>query len=253
MFQLDRHKTIHEYLLEHKNATVNDLADILGVTPMTIRRDLDKMESSGLITRVFGGAMIDSNIVKEVDYESKEKSNIEEKVKIANEAQMLVSDNSIVILDAGTTCMEIAKKITDKKNLKVITTDILIAAYLMKYENIEVYCAGGRVQGNIGSCIDAYTIDFFNNISADVCFIGASAINEDYVLSTFMPEKAKVKQSIMKSAQHKVLVTDNSKFNKRSFAKICDLKEFEMIISNKGISEEVEKEIKTKGINLKLV
>ncbi|MGL5329445.1 MAG: DeoR/GlpR family DNA-binding transcription regulator [Peptostreptococcaceae bacterium] len=253
MFQLDRHKKIYEYLLEHKNATVNELADILRVTTMTIRRDLDKMESCGLITRVFGGAVIDSNIVKEVDYESKEKSNIAEKNKIAEEAKMLVSDNSIVILDSGTTCMEIAKKIVDNKNLKVITTDILIAAYLMKYENIEVYCAGGKIQGNIGSCVDSYTVEFFNNISADICFIGASAINEDYILSTFMPEKAKVKQSIMKSAKHRVLVTDNSKFNKRSFAKICSLKEFELIISNKGINEEVEKEIINKGINLKLV
>ncbi|MGL5692621.1 MAG: DeoR/GlpR family DNA-binding transcription regulator [Peptostreptococcaceae bacterium] len=253
MFQLDRHKKIYEYLLEHKNATVNDLAEILQVTSMTIRRDLDKMEGCGLITRVFGGAVIDSSIVKEVDYESKEKSKTEEKTKIAIEAEKLVFDNSIVILDSGTTCLEIAKKLIHKNNLKVITTDILIAAYLMKYENIEVYCAGGKIQENIGSCIDNYTVDFFNNISADICFIGASAINEDYILSTFMPEKAKVKSSIMKSAQHKVLVTDNTKFDKRSFAKICSLTDFEMVISNEGLSEEIIREITNKGINLKLV
>ena len=107
MFQLDRHKKIYDYIVKNKNATVNELANICEVATMTIRRDLDKMEKDGLITMVFGGAVIDSSMVKEVDYADKEKSYIEEKVKIAKEAVKLVHDNAIVILDAGTTCMEI--------------------------------------------------------------------------------------------------------------------------------------------------
>lgn len=253
MFQLDRHKKIYEYILKNKNATVNELAEIFDVATMTIRRDLDKMEKDGLITRVFGGAVIDSNMVKEIDYKDKEKSCIDEKVKIAKEAAKLVSDNSIVILDAGTTCMEIAKELVERKNLKIITTDILIAAFLMKYENLEVYCTGGRIQSNIGSCIDSYVVDFLNNMNADICFIGASAINEDLHLFTFLSDKSKVKKAMMKSSQHRVLVTDNSKFNKRSFAKICSLQDFEMVITNEGIDEDTKSEIYSKGVNIKLV
>jgi DeoR/GlpR family transcriptional regulator of sugar metabolism len=91
--------------------------------------------------------------------------------------QSLVSDNSIILLDSGTTCMEIARNLVDRSNLKVITTDILIAAYLMKFENIEVNCTGGRVQTDIGCCIDNTTVDFISKINADICFLGASAIN----------------------------------------------------------------------------
>lgn len=253
MFQLDRHKKIYEYILKNKNATVNELSEIFDVATMTIRRDLDKMEKDGLITRVFGGAVIDCSMVKEVDYEDKEKSFVEEKMKIADEAASLVSDNSIVILDAGTTCMEIAKRLVEKKNLRIITADILIAAYLMKYENLEVYCSGGRVQSKIGNCVDNYAVEFFNNITADICFIGASAINEDLYLSTFMPDKAKVKQAMIKSAKHTVLVTDESKFNKRSFAKVCSLKDFEVVIADESLDEDIKNEMYKQGVNIKLV
>lgn len=253
MFQLDRHKKIYDYIVENKNATVNELADICEVATMTIRRDLDKMEKDGLITRVFGGAVIDSSMVKEVDYADKEKSNIEEKVKIAKEAVKLVHDSSIVILDSGTTCMEIAKQLVEKNNLKIITTDILIAVYLMKYENLEVYCTGGRIQSNTGSCLDTYTIDFLNNINADICFVGASAINDNLELSTFVPNKGRVKQAIINASTHKVLVTDNSKFNKRSFTKIRHLKDFEIVIANEGLEEELVKKMEDEGVNIKLV
>lgn len=253
MFQLDRHKKIYDYIVKNKNATVNELADICQVATMTIRRDLDKMEKDGLITRVFGGAVIDNSMVEEVDYADKEKSNIEEKVKIAKEAVKLVHDNFIVILDSGTTCMEIAKQLVEKNNLKIITTDILITAYLMKYENLEVYCTGGKIQRNTGSCLDTYTIDFLNNINADICFVGASAINKNLELSTFVPNKGRVKQAIIDASTHKILVTDNSKFNKRSFTKVRHLKDFEIVITNEGLEEDLVKKMEDEDINIKLV
>lgn len=252
MFQINRHKKIYNYLLDKKNATVNELAEMYKVAPMTIRRDLDKMEKDGLITRVFGGAVIGSNLVQEVAYEEKEKVNIEEKVAIADEAAQLVHDNSIVILDSGTTCMEIAKRLIDKTNLKVITTDILIAAYLMKYSNVEVYCSGGRVQNDIGSCIDHTTVDYISKINADICFFGASAINDDLDVTTFTMDKVLVKQTMMKSSKYKVLVTDDSKFGKSSFAKICELTDFNLVITNRSINNNLKETLIESGVNLQL-
>ncbi len=253
MLQLDRHTKIYKYLKKNRKATVNELADICEVATMTIRRDLDKMESDGLITRVFGGAVIGSNIVTEDTYEEKEKSYVEEKVLIAKVAAELVADNSIVVLDSGTTCMEIAKELIHRTNLRVITTDILIAAFLTKYKNIEVYCTGGRVQSTIGSCVDNHSLEFLKSINAHICFLGASAINEDFSVSTFTLEKAKVKQAIMTSAHHRVLVTDASKFNKRSFAKVCDLRGFDLVVSNDKLEDDIKEKLVKDGINLRLV
>jgi len=240
MFQINRHKKIYNYLLDKNNATVNELAEICDVAPMTIRRDLDKMESDGLITRVFGGAVIGSNIVKEIAYEEKEKASINEKISIASEASKLVSDNSIVLLDSGTTCMEIARNLIDKSNLKVITTDILIAAYLMKFKNIEVYCTGGRVQTDIGCCIDHMAVDYISKINADICFLGASAINNSLDVSTFTMDKVLIKQAMLKSSEYRILVADDTKFEKSSFAKICELTDFNLVITNKEIKDSLK-------------
>lgn len=253
MLQLDRHKKIYAYLKENRKATVNELSELCEVATMTIRRDLDKMESEGLITRVFGGAVIDSNIVTEDAYEDKEKNFMEEKASIAKVAAELVKDNSIVVLDSGTTCMKIAKELIHRTNLRVITTDVLIAAYLTRYKNIEVYCTGGRVQSTIGSCVDNHSLEFLKSINANICFLGASVINEEFSVSTFTMEKAKVKQAIMQSAHHKVLVTDHSKFNKRSFAKICNLKDFDLVIVNDKLEDNIKDELGKQGINLRLV
>lgn len=253
MFQINRHKKIYNYLLDKNNATVNELAEICDVAPMTIRRDLDKMESDGLLTRVFGGAVIGSNIVKEIAYEEKEKISINEKISIASEASKLVSDNSIILLDSGTTCMEIARNLVDRSNLKVITTDILIASYLMKFENIEVYCTGGRVQTDIGCCIDNTTVDFISKINADICFLGASAINNSLDVSTFTMDKVLVKQTMLKSSEYRILVVDDTKFEKSSFAKICELTDFNLVITNGDIKESLKETLIENGVSLQLV
>lgn len=253
MLQLDRQKNIYEYLKENRKATVNELSELCEVATMTIRRDLDKMESDGIITRVFGGAVIGSDIITEDTYEDKEKIFVEEKVLIAKAAAELVKDNSIVVLDSGTTCMEIAKELIHRTNLRVITTDILIAAYLTRYKSIEVYCTGGRVQSTVGSCVDNHSLEFLKSINAHICFLGASVVNEEFSVSTFTIEKAKVKQAIMKSAHHRVLVTDHSKFNKRSFAKICTLKDFDLVIVNDKLDDDIKDKLVKEGINLRLV
>ena len=121
------------------------------------------------------------------------------------------------------------------------------------YGNLEVYCTGGSIQRNTGSCLDTYTIDFLNSINADLCFVGASAINQNLELLTFVPNKAKVKQAMIDASIHKVLVTDNSKFNKRSFTKIKKLKDFEIVIANEGLEEDLVKKMEDEGVNIKLV
>ncbi|MPM98501.1 hypothetical protein SDC9_145689 [bioreactor metagenome] len=83
--------------------------------------------------------------------------------------------------------------------------------------------------------------------------MGASAINQNLELVTFVPNKAKVKQAMIDASMHRVLVADNSKFNKRSFTKIKNLKDFEMVIVNEGLEEEILKKMEDEGVNIKLV
>jgi DeoR family transcriptional regulator, fructose operon transcriptional repressor len=253
MFQIERQTKIYKYLLENKKATVNSLAEYFDVTPMTIRRDLTKMEEGGLVARTFGGVMLKSSLVTELPYNEKESSYMDLKKKIASAAANLVKDGTSLILDSGTTCMEIAKLICNKKDIRVVTNDILIAAYLMKYENIDLYCTGGNVQRNIGSCIDDTSRKFFENINVELCFVGSSAVHHKYGVSTPTSQKSGVKKAILNASDYKVLVSDSSKYMKKGFVKICDIEEFDMVIVDSHLDSQVEQSLIEKDINIKIV
>lgn len=253
MFQIERQTKIYKYLLENKKATVNDLAEYFDVTPMTIRRDLVKMEEDGLVARTFGGVMLKSSLVTELPYNEKESSYMEQKKKIAKAAANLVKDGTSLILDSGTTCMEIAKLICDRKDIKVVTNDIMIASYLMQYENIDLYCTGGRVQSNVGSCIDDNSRNFFENINVEVCFVGSSAVHHKYGVSTPTSQKSVVKRAMLNASDYKVLVSDSSKYMKKGFVKICDIEEFDMVIVDSYLDSQVEQDLINKDINIKIV
>ena len=249
MFQIDRHREIYNYISKNKKASVIELSNIFDVTTMTIRRDLDKMAKDHTIIRVHGGAIANENLKLDIPICAKEQKFIDEKVRVAKEASKLITGNQTIILDAGSTCLEIAKLITDREGLKVVTTDIRIAALLMDYKNIEVHCTGGIVQTSTGCFLGMHTIDFIRNINADICFVGASSISDDLTLSTFIENKAKIKRVIMDSSDYKVLVTDNSKFNKKSFAKITNLSDFDVIIANKELNPKYIQILNEKYIN----
>lgn len=253
MFQIERQQKIYKYLLEHKKATVNDLAQYFDVTPMTIRRDLAKMEEESLVARTFGGVMLKSSLVTEIPYNEKESSYMDRKKNIAKTAANLVKDGTSLILDSGTTCMEIAKLICDKKDIKVVTNDIMIASYLMKYENIDLYCTGGRVQSNVGSCIDDTSRNFFESINVELCFVGSSAVHHKYGVSTPTSQKSVVKKAMLNASDYKVLVSDSSKYMKKGFVKICDIEDFDMVIVDSYLDAQVEQELINKDINIKLV
>ena len=253
MFQIERQQKIYKYLLEHKKATVNDLAQYFYVTPMTIRRDIAKMEEESLVARTFGGVMLKSSLVTEIPYNEKESSYMDRKKNIAKTAANLVKDGTSLILDSGTTCMEIAKLICDKKDITVVTNDIMIAAFLMRCENVNLYCTGGNVQNNVGSCIDDTSRSFFENINVELCFVGASAIHYKYGVSTPTSQKAVIKKAMLNASDYKILVCDSSKYMKKGFVKVCDLEEFDMVIVDSYLDDQVEQELINKGINIKIV
>jgi DeoR/GlpR family transcriptional regulator of sugar metabolism len=253
MFQLERRNVIIEYLEEHESATVEELAKRLDVTPMTIRRDLQYLEDTNVETRTFGGAVLKSRLTTEVPYKDKSISQKKEKDRISEYAAALVQNGQIVLLDAGTTCMEIAKKLKAKNDLTIITTDVMIAAYLSSTSDFKILCTGGYVQNSTGTCIGAKATEFLRDINVDISFIGASSVDIERGMSTPTFEKSEVKLQMIKSTEKSVLVTDSSKFGKRSFSKVCDLNEFDLIITDSNIKNELIEKLKAQEINIKIV
>jgi DeoR/GlpR family transcriptional regulator of sugar metabolism len=253
MFAVERRNAIMKYLKENGSITVEELADKLEVSNMTIRRDLKYLEDANLVARTFGGAILKDSLIEEVPYYEKTEIRIEQKKKLAEYAVSLIKEGDAIILDAGTTNMEIAKIIKDMKNLTVITTDLMIAAYLINSKDINIFCTGGEIHKSTGTCIGTNALDFLNKINVDIAFIGASSIDVEKGMTTPTFEKAKIKRQIIDSAETSILVSDSSKFGKKSFVKVSSLKELNMIITDDKIDKDILEEIKKHQINIKVV
>ncbi|MTI47345.1 DeoR/GlpR family DNA-binding transcription regulator [Sporosalibacterium faouarense] len=251
MLQAERRNYIINLMRKNGKVIVEDLASELGVSTMTIRRDLKYLEDNNLLTRTHGGAV--SNVNQEIPYSEKADSANEEKEKIAEYAATLVEEGSTIILDAGTTTMEIAKKIKDKKNITVITTDIMIGAFLSKAKGIKVFCTGGVIQSETGACIGTKAEEFLEDIYADITFLGTSAIDLKKGVTTPNLEKSRLKRTMMSSSDEVILVLDSSKFGKKSFSKVCGLDEIDLIITDENLHEDTVSEIKDKEIPIELV
>ncbi|MEG0377661.1 MAG: DeoR/GlpR family DNA-binding transcription regulator, partial [Eubacterium sp.] len=244
MFPIERREKIMEYLEENGSITVEELAKKLEVTSMTIRRDLKYLEENNRITRTFGGAVTKDGLVDEVAVSQKAATFHKEKKRIAKTAVEMVENGQTVILDAGTTNMEIALElIRNEKEISVVTGDILIAAALLEVPHIEVYCTGGHVQKYIGACLGGHAEAFFREINADIAFIGASAVDVEKGVSSPTQEKAMLKKQQIDCAEKKILVTDSSKFGKISFAKICGLDTFDLMITDKELDDKIAKSL----------
>lgn len=253
MLQIERRQMIIQYLEEHSSATVEELSTKLKVTPMTIRRDFQHLEDNNIATRTFGGAVLNSKLITEIPYKNKSLINIDKKKRIAEQAASLVQNGQIVILDAGTTNMEIAKFLTKKQNLIVVTTDLKIAIYLSSSTDFEILCTGGSVQNTTSSFLGSHAVEFLKNINADISFIGSSSVDVEHGITTPSPSKADIKKQMIKCSNKRILVADSSKFQKIGFIKVCNLNEFHKIITDDDLDKNTIKEIRNNNIKLILV
>lgn len=230
MFALERREKIYDYILKAKNVTVLELSKKLNVSEVTIRKDLSFLEKRRLIDRTFGGAIIKSPIIKEQSYFQKEKYMINEKHLIGQKSAEFVKPNSTIILDTGTTVMEMAKCITDVKDLRVITTDLKIALFLSDFSNIEVTIIGGKVSMKSKGCTGVETCKIVEKYNVDASFLGCDAFDIIKGVMTTNIEKMYLKRAFINVSEKSFLLTTSNKYSKKSMLKVCDFNELTGII-----------------------
>lgn len=239
MLAAERHLKIIEIISKNGAVQVDELAKILDVSLMTIRRDLEKLKLEGRIDRCHGGAVIK----REVPYTEKQVLETEEKHRIAEQCVNLVKKGNVVFLDAGTTTYEVAKLIKDIPNLTVVTNDIEIARLLL-HSTVNLVICGGTVQKSTGSMVGALANQMMDNMRLDVSFMGAQSIDEQFNVMTPTLDKAVMKQTICRNSKEKYLLVDRSKFARQALIKINDLSGYTAVITNKRFTAEEEKRLR---------
>jgi len=233
MFQLERQERILTYINNNKKANTEQLANEFDVSKVTIRRDIETLSGKGLILKTHGGAMaLKNSQLFEIPYTNKVSLNIEAKKRIGICAAKLIEDGDIIILDSGSTTLEIAKNI-NSKNITVITNDIMIAMELAYKKNIDVIVSGGHLSDAVYTLTGNKSTECFNSIHVNKTFLGCDAIDLDFGVSNRTYDETDVKTAMINAAEEVIMVTDDSKLNKKVFCFLCDINMIDKLIINK--------------------
>ena len=234
----ERRMAILRKLGESKKIKVTDLAQEFGVSEVTIRSDLDILEERGLLVRVNGGAKASgpSGEVAAIPVLGRSRIRQAEKRAIGKAAASFIEEGDTIIIDAGTTTMEIARNLARFKNLTIITNGIDIAAQLVGYEKFKVIVLGGYMTPDSLSTMGGIAESTLRNYYVDKLFIGVDSFNLDKGITTPDVEEAALIRTMLNCANRKIAVFDSSKIDKQNFAFISGIGSLDMIITDNGMS-----------------
>ncbi|WP_407267848.1 DeoR/GlpR family DNA-binding transcription regulator [Radiobacillus sp. PE A8.2] len=231
-----RQNEIYEIIKEKSSVNVNDIIPLFNVTPATIRKDLTILEEASLVFRTRGEVHHVENEKKLVPFESRSTINKGAKGAIAKAAVDVIEDGDTIILDSGTTTVEIARLLVSRTNLTVLTNSLEVA-HALANSQVLVSLSGGMLLGQNMSTQGPDAEKYFRNIQVNKAFIGASGVHTTKGLTALSSLEANVKQSMMNSAKEVYAVIDSSKFNKPGISLFAEFEDIDYIITESPIED----------------
>lgn len=240
---------IIDLLSSTKQVSVNKIADELNLSSMTIRRYLNELEQRGIVKRVHGGAVLvesDNSYHMSEDFEK----NSNEKSCIGRASAKLIEAGEMIFLDSGSTTPYIARNVDRDLPLSVLCYTLKNAIELYQRKNTQLILAGGFYDKNSNGFHSMESLEMIKNLRADKAFISAGGIDLDLGLTTQFYFEAEIKKAMIAAAKQVILVVDSTKFGKLSTTFFANVKDFNTIITDKGISDDYIDTIYKFGIEL---
>lgn len=250
---VSRRALILEKLDKNGQVDVPSLSQELKVSEVTIRNDLIRLEQKNMLIRARGGAIKVDRVGIDFNLSDKNKQHLEEKKRIGKAAAALVEDGDTIILDSGTTTMEIARNLINVSNLTVITNALNIANQMADHQKANVIIPGGFLRKNSLSLVGGAAEENFKNYFCDKLFLAVDGFNTTHGMSTPNVEEAHLNRVMIEIAKQVVVVADSSKFHKRSFAFIAPVTEVDVVVTDAGIPVEDRKKLENAGVKVIIV
>jgi DeoR family transcriptional regulator, aga operon transcriptional repressor len=252
MSTINRRVKILEIINSEGQVAVTELSKIFSVSEVTIRNDLSQLEKKGLLIKTRGGGLKAQRVGIDQQLNDKAKINSKEKQAIGKKAAELINDNDTIIIDSGTTTVEIAKNIGRVNNLTVITNALNIASQLIRNE-IKVILLGGILRTSSLSLIGPIGENSIKYFYCDKCFLGVDGIDSHSGIYTPNLEEAHLNRMMIESSKELIVVTDSNKFRRKSLAHIAPITKVSIIITDSKIPEDELKNLNSLGIKVILV
>lgn len=228
MLKAERQQKILNEVYLRNRILLTDMAEQLNVSADTIRRDVKELDQKQMLKKVHGGAISLGFITNNG---SVEVYDLEEKRLIANKALPLISDDAVIFIDGGTTCMELVKMIPLRKKITCFTVSLPIAIELVKKQNINLIFIGGKISHDSHMSISIGAVNEISQIKFDYSFISTGYIDPNHGLSEFDWEVVQVKRGIIKASRKTVLLCISKKFNSQQKYKCVDVNDIDTMIT----------------------
>lgn len=246
MLPKERKQQIVNIVNDRRGCTVEELAEVINVSETTIRRDLQDLEERKLVERTYGGAMPTVNQGK--PYDNRKIHNIDQKVAIGERAADEIHQDQIVILDGGTTPIEVAKQVSSEISFTPVTPMPLIARELAEM-NLEVHLIGGIYDPENYSVTGPWAHKFIQRINADLLVIGADGIDETG-LTTRDIQQYRLKELMVEHSNRVVLVADHSKFGNSHPFYYSDYSSIDLFITDETIPSQIREQFEANDVEL---
>lgn len=251
MTREERHAAIMDMLIQQNSITVIDMAERLQVSSVTIRKDLTELERSKKLYRSHGKAILISPYITNRNVNVKEKLCIEEKRLIGKVAASLIVGDDSVMLASGTTIHALARSISvNASKLTVVTASLQSAEILAGQANVEIVQLGGILRHSSLSVVGSYAESILTSFFCSKLFLGVDGIDLEFGVTTTDMREANLNQVMMRAAQKTIVLADSTKFGRRGFAKIADMEDVDMIITDSHVKPSTVKRIEEMGIEI---
>ncbi len=211
---------------------VGDLSKLTKVSDMTTRRDLEALEHEGLLKRTRGGAVSVTSLSYEPPYALRKHANAGAKARIGKRAASLLREGETVILDVGTTAVEVARALKGRQNLTVLTSNLWAAAILADEPGIVLMITGGKTRNRERSLVGHLATRAFEELVFDVFVMGVAGVHQEFGVTDYNVDEAQVKRAAVDASQRRIVIADSSKLGKVAFAKLCDLDQIDTIVTD---------------------
>ncbi|MDO5027024.1 MAG: DeoR/GlpR family DNA-binding transcription regulator [Tissierellia bacterium] len=251
----ERRKEIIKVLQLRNGVTIKELSGLFNVSEMTIRRDLQTLESENIIQLVHGAAIYNpkndtDKIITDYNLVTEKNRHNEAKNRIGKYAASLIDSKDFIIIDTGSTTERILPSVGIDKNFTLLCycSNIMIPA--ITKPNIKLIMGGGEYKHDTMMFASTNTVDYIKRIRATKVFVSAAGVDDKFGVTCTQEYEIDVKKAAMSSSIEKILLVDSSKFGKVTSAYFAEIEDFDMIITDRELASDWEEKILEKKIEL---
>ena len=232
MLPTQRRQAILAQVREQAAVSAEDLSRQFGVSVETIRRDLRRLDERGLLERVYGGATRPSGRSSEGSFAARSTRHIDRKRAIAALAASLVESGETIVIDVGTTALEVARALPAGFRGRVLTNSVPAAMELSARTDVELLLCGGQVRAGDGACGGAHAEAFFTEFYADRAFLGSGGVHPQAGLTDYYPAEVVVRRTIIDHTAATYVLADSSKLGEIAVHRVCTLDRLTAVITD---------------------